>query len=257
MSEIPEQLKWYTPLRIGAGTGRPNWRVSVDEMTGCIEIKRTSLIHFVDILAVIFFCALISGGLYAAYTYAPIPEEMQIALFGSMVLVSPFLIFVVVMNAFLRRRKDSQFWNGSIRFRFDPQTSELFFPRENVTYRPTDCSKLILGCVRGSEMGILGKRGYGRSPCMDIAKSTQIFMLVFDKAGQWHRHDLSDDHGAVWKSYAHESGSKQFLQVADLLRPHLLFERFVKKYSSNECFDQQIEEFVKGSSFAGQMVCVV
>jgi hypothetical protein len=56
----------------------------------------------------------------------------------------------------------------------------------------------------------------------------------------WKRYNLSDDYNSdsnKWKTS--ESGSKQFMQVADLLQQHLLLELFVKDYSLDECYGQQ------------------
>jgi hypothetical protein len=66
---------------------------------------------------------------------------------------------------------------------------------------------------------------------------TQMFMLVLEKNGDWKRYNLSDDSLLSWQT--DESGSKQLIKLADLLRQHLPFEQFVRDYSSHECHEQQ------------------
>ena len=102
------------------------------------------------------------------------------------------------------------------------------------------------GCVRGAEaMEAEDFRMFGLRVWRAVGKrarvrSTQIFMLVLNQSGEWQRYNLADDHNSdsnKWKTS--ESGSKQFLQLADLLRQHLSFETFVKDYSLEECYEQQ------------------
>ena len=130
---------------------------------------------------------------------------------------------------------------GPLRFRLNPQNGELLFLKENITYGAGDYVKLVLGCVRGSKVEtvrwfaswLTGKK-------VMHSRSTQIFMLVLNQNGEWQRYNLTDDYNSgsnKWKTS--ESGSKQFLQLADLLRQHLVFETFVKNYSLDECYEQQ------------------
>ena len=73
MPSIPEQLKWYTPLGFGASSGGPAvWHVSVDEMTGCVEIKRAPLFKLAAVMMGIIVGAIIAGACFATYTYAPV-----------------------------------------------------------------------------------------------------------------------------------------------------------------------------------------
>ena len=241
MPEIPEQLKWYTPLKLGVGSGLLTWRISVDDWTGCIEIKRASFVRISTVLLSLLPCAFISWCLFGMYTSEELIDEARPFIFVAMILSPLFIVLAFVALDNFCSMADSRYWNEPLRFRFDPQRGELFFPRENITYRAGDYANLVVGCVRGSDMRGLIKR-FGA--WWDINKQrrlriqTQIFMLVFDKNDQWRRYTLSSDD--MWVAWiTPESGSKQFLQLADLLQQHLSFETFVKDYSLDECYEQQ------------------
>jgi len=246
MPEIPEQLKWYTPLNLGVGTGLSNWKISVDEMTSYIEIKRTPLVRLSIVLSALLFGAILSGMLFALYIDDDFIEEGKPFLFYAMILVPPLFVAVFVALDILCSLADSRHWNGPLRFRYNFQNGELFFSRENVIYRAGDYEKLILGCVRGADMEGYAKNFGGMWSLEWNVKSlnrrrlrqqTQIFMLVFDNNGEWQRHNLADDDWVTW--WGKESGSRQFIRIANLLERHLLFERFVKDYSLDECYEQQ------------------
>jgi len=245
MSEIPEQLKWYTPLKLGAGSGLSNWRISADEMTSCIEIKRTPPVRLSVVLSALLFGVLLSGMLFALYIDDDFIEAGKPFLFYAMILVPPLFVAVFVTLDILCSLADSRYWKGPLRFCYNFQNGKLSFSRENVTYRAGDYEKLILGCVRGADMAWLTKNFFGiwriewnvkslrrRQPRLQ----TQIFMLVFDNNGEWQRYNLADDWVTWWDK---ESGSRKFMQVAEQLERHLLFDRFVKDYSLDECYEQQ------------------
>ena len=239
MPEIPDPLKWYTPLKLGVGSGQSSWCVSVDEMTGCIEISRGPFVRFSTVLLSLLPCAFISCCLFGMYTSEELIDEARPFIFVAAILSPPFIVLAFVALDNFCSMADSRYWNEPIRFRFDPQNSELFFPRENMIYRAGDYTKLVLGCVRGADMeGYLKKFGtwWNTKGQRRLRFQTQIFMLVLDRNDQWQRYNLADD-VVKWKTS--ESGSKQFLQLADLLRRHLSFETFVKEYSLDECYEQQ------------------
>ena len=218
--EIPEQLKWFQPLKLGFGTGMSSWKVSADEATGSIEIKSTPFFKLSTVLTSLIFGALLSGMTYSLYTDEDLIAEARPFVFWAMILFPPLTVFTFVALDIFCTVADSRLWNGHLRFRFNLLNGELFFGRENITYRREDYSKLILGCVRGTSSR--DRRG----------NKTQIFMLVLDKNEQWNRHNFSNDAWITWRTT--ESGSKQFKKVADLLRPHLEFDEFVKAYSQDE-----------------------
>ena len=216
MPKIPEQLKWYTPLKLDTSTGRPNWRVSVDEMTGSVEIERAPLLKLVTMLLGIVLGVIVSGGFFVAGKADLVDIESRLVwLFFFPLLI----VFVIVAFDAFYTKANSRYWKGSLRFRFDPQNDELFFARENVTYRKGDYSKLVLGCVRGVDMKGAFKIGIawaklGNHRGRSFVEITQIFMLVLDKNDQWQRYNLADD-DVTWRTS--ESGSKQFMQVAEQL----------------------------------------
>jgi len=245
MPEIPEQLKWYTPLNIGSGALDMAWRVSIGE-TGYIEIKRALLFRFSGVLVGIVIGVICTGILFPVYAFDLEGDGKEPFLIGVMVLTLPFTIFLfVALDAFCTL-ENSKYWKGSLRFRFNPQNGELFFSRENVTYGAGDYAKLVLGCVRGTEvMEAEDFRMFGLRVWRTVGKrarvrSTQIFMLVLNQNSEWQRYNLADDYNSdsnKWKTS--ELGNKQFLQLADLLQQHLSFETFVKDYSLDECYEQQ------------------
>lgn len=239
MPEIPKQLKWYVPLGLGSVNGPPVWRVSADHRTGCVEIKRAPLLKFFSVMMGLFFGVLIVGALFAIRTYLPLDKEGETVVAFAMIFFPPFMLFAFVALDALVTVMNSQHWNGPLRFRFDPQNGEMFFPRENVTYRQGNYSKLILGCVRGADMkGAFKTFGVWMKQKKDgtLAQTTQIFMLVLDDNNEWKRYHLADD-WVPWPTG--ESGSKQFMNLTTKLRQFLLFDEFVKDYSMDECYEQQ------------------
>jgi hypothetical protein len=220
------------------------WRLSVDQKTGCVEIKRAPLVRLPTVLFGIALGAIAVIGLFIAFSFEPTDDaELSRCRMLVMVCSTPLCSCVFVPLDASTTLINSRYWKGSLRFRFDPQSGELFFPRENVTYGAGDYSKLVLGCVRGTERAspdkFFGMR-LTRKKSVAIAKSTQIFMLVLDQNDVWQRYNLADDHNSdsnTWKTS--ESGNKQFTKLADLLHRHFSFEQFVKDYSKDECYEQQ------------------
>jgi len=239
MPPIPEPMKWYTPLGLRQSRNELSvaWRVLVDQVTDCVEIKRSPL---VKLPAVLFgTCLGVFASIVFAFNFEP-PDNAEMACdqIFVIVLTPPFMILVGVALDAWTTQVNSRYWKGPLRFRYDSRNGELLFPRENVTYRQGDYSKLVLGCVRGAEMvtakGLWGVKKVARG------KSTQIFMLVLDQNDEWKRYNLCDDYNSdsnKWKT--NESGSKQFIKVAEILRQHFQFEQFIKDYSKDECYTQQ------------------
>ena len=241
MPEIPEKLKWYQPLGLAIFNGPLPWRVSVDEMSGIIEIKRAPLVKAVPIIMGICFGVVIGGVFWAIYSSALVDEEVKFVLVGGMIFFPLLMILGFPAIDALITVANSSHWKGPLRFRYGLQNGEMFFPRENVTYRREDYSKIVLGCVRGADMkGAFKKFGtwWKKKGDGSLAQITQVFLLVLDKNDEWKRYNLSDD-WVPWPT--RQSGSKSFTKVANCLRPHLEFEVFVRDYSLDECFAQQNE----------------
>jgi hypothetical protein len=266
MPEIPEKLKWFTPLDtslfdISLPYGQNVWRLFVDEMTGSIEVKRAPLLKFFTVVKAVVLAAITAGAFYAIYVYAPFDKvfgeggnELQRQVCAVLMVVAPLLMVIMIpANDAFMTVQNSKYWKGHLRFRYDPQSGELFFPRENVSYSLKDCSKIVLGCVRGVDKrgwtrvsknfgGVYYKVGGWHSEgglslrTTENTPTTQIFILVLDKNDKWQRHDISYDVGS-WQNS--ESGSKQFIQLVDRLQPFLSFDQFVKDYSQDECYEQQ------------------
>ena len=242
MPEIPEKLKWYQPLGLGSTNGPPPWRVYADEMSGNIEIKRAPLVKAASVVLGVFLAAVIGGACFAIYFYAPVDEKAKPVLIGCMIFFPLLMIFGIPAVDALMTVMNSFHWKGTLRFRYNTQNGELFFSRENVTYRREDYSKIVLGCVRGADMkGAFKKFGtwWKKKGDGSLAQITQVFLLVLDKNDEWKRYNLSDD-WVPWST--RQSGSKSFTKVANCLRPHLEFEEFVRDYSLDECFAQQNEQ---------------
>jgi len=219
MPEIPEKLKWYQPqYRWGRIVNGPiPWRIYVDDMTGCVEIKRTPLLHIYWVIVGMVAAGIFGGaGYYVSLKFGDAFSTIFMICFPLAMLV--FMPAVGALGVWV----DSTYWNGPLRFRYEPQNGELFFAKEKITYRPEDYSKLVLGCVEGAD---INKDEYN--------PTVQFFILVLDKNENWHRYTLSDDN-VSW-SWGH----KRFTQVVERLQPLLEFEVFVKEYSKDECFAQQ------------------
>jgi hypothetical protein len=239
MPEIPDPLKWYTPLKLGYPTEPPTWRMSVDKNTSGIAIKRVFMLR-PHILLVTFLMGTIGIGMcFVFYAFDLIGADEKPALIAWIIFLLPAALFIVMLLDIFAVWNCSRYWKGSLRFRFNPQNGELFFSRENVTYGAGDYTKLIFCCIRGATMAGAVKRRNEWFDCIGeelLKQGTQIYMLVLDNNSEWQRYNLADD-VVKWKTS--ESGSKQFLQLADLLRQHLSFETFVKDYSLDECYEQQ------------------
>ena len=227
--EIPERLKWFTPLK--RSTRNMNvpvpWRVSVDAMTRCVEIKRAPYFSLFYVILGLCVAAVFGGAGYFGYTHAS-DEKTRVALAAFMICAPvAIFIFLQLLGAGIVML-DSLRW-GQIRFRYNPENREVFFGKENVTYRPSDYSKLVFACVRGTD-----KEDAGRE--WRLVEITQVFVLLLDKNDQWRRYTLSDDI-AYWKTP--ETGSTQFMKLVDHLQPLLAFDQFVRDYSRDECEKQQ------------------
>ena len=230
MPEIPEKLKWYQPLALGVSSTPVPWRASVDEMTGCIEIKRAPLIKMSSVMLGLLL-AVIVGALFAlVYFYVPIEGDERMLVICGMGFPLMMIIGIPAVDA-LMTILHTWHWKGGLQFRFDPRSSELFFPKENATYCVIDGVKLVVGCVHGFDM----RRSSQRYPWI-----AQIFMLVLDKNGEWQRHNLTYD----WDIEEFFSKSKthvkpHFSRFVEKLRAHLEFEVFERDYSKDICFAQQ------------------
>ena len=217
--EVPEKLKWYQPQdRWGRIVNGPlPWRLYVDDMTGCVEIKRAPLFHIYWAIVGMVAAGIFGGAGYCAFL------NFGDAFSAIFMICAPLamIVFMPAVGAF-GVWEDSTHWNGPLRFRYEPQNGELFFAKEKITYRPEDYSKLVLGCVEGIDIAK-----------SEITETVQFFMLVLDKNEKWRRFNLSDD-DVTWSR-----GHKRFTQVIERLQPLLEFEVFAKKYSKDECFAQQ------------------
>jgi hypothetical protein len=249
MLEIPEKLKWYMPLGLKNSQNELSiaWRTSVDQMTGCIEIKRAPLVRLPGVLFGIGLGAFAFVMLFVLKSVEPTDDaELLHVQMLWMILSPPFLFFVAVGLDATATLRNSRYWKGSLRFRFNPQNGELFFPRENVTYSRMDYSKLVLGCIRGREI-VWNEKIFGvrlkRKKGVARRRSTQIFMLVLDQNDEWHRYNLADDYNSdsnAWKTS--ESGNKHYVKLVDQLQSLLTFDQFVRDYSRDECCTQQQEQ---------------
>jgi hypothetical protein len=234
MLDIPEQLKWYMPLNLGTGSGLSAWRLSVDDVTGCIEIKRSPLIQLSVVLGGLFIGTFLLVCLIGMYiSDEPVDKEKPFAI-AVMILCPLLSVCAFVALDIFCTMADCKYWTEPIRFRYDSHNGELLFPRENITYGVGDYKKIILGCVSGYDLQINvpwynKRRRYFRA-------HTQIFVLILDQNDEWKRYNLSNDR-VSWQN--NKSGSRQFIKLADLLGQHLQFEQFVKGYSTDKCYVQQ------------------
>jgi hypothetical protein len=246
MPEIPEKLKWYLPFGLGNYffATQPNWRVCVDEITGCVEIRRAPLLEPIAVMAIVLGTILV-GGIYVVDFGEK--ENVRGLIMFYVVLFPIGVIMLSALNAFLILR-NSKYWKKPLRFRYDPKSSELFFPRENVLYQKQDYVKLVLGCVRGSDLRKCPPKKFGMYWMVSgsCKPTTQVFVLVLDKNNEWIRYNLSDDcyHRFDWQSTrelgtTRELGSRQFIRVVATLQPLFAFEQIVKDYSMDECYEQQ------------------
>ena len=168
MPEIPEKLKWYQPLKLAFRKRLLAWRVSVDEITGNVEIKRAPLIQGSSVVFGLAYSAVVWGISFALYHWLPGNEEGKMVSADCMLVLPPIAFVWCLMFDAVTTLLNSRHWKGVLRFRFDPQNGKLFFPKENMTYRQKDCQKIILGCVRGwdkrgwSKMGIVHYKIGGR-----------------------------------------------------------------------------------------------
>jgi len=83
MPEIPEKLKWYTPLGLGSFAYShfpPPWKIIADELTSCVEIKRTPLIRIFTVAAALGMTAMAIalGTLVGLLFYLFDPEDQEV-----------------------------------------------------------------------------------------------------------------------------------------------------------------------------------
>jgi hypothetical protein len=222
MPEIPEKLKWYQPQNRWCRTENMpfTWRIVVDDMTGCVEIKRAPLFSLPWAIVSFVVASIFFGVGYWCFYNGQVKAGTFMTVFPA--ILFPFMLAVGALGVW----EDSTHWNGPLRFRFTSQNGELFFAKENVTYKPDDYTKLILGCVGGAD-----RRDEHRN--MDIHYTIQFFMLILDKNDEWQRYNLADD------NVPRSRGRGRFKQVVDQLQPLLLFGQFVDDYSEDECYAQQ------------------
>ena len=241
MPEIPKKLKWYTPLGLVESANLPPfWQVTIDTMTGSVEIKRSPLIRLATIVPVSVLGMFFGGVCLVCYIYdVPRTEREGIVEFYGIFFAPLFTLFLFVALDMFFTMANARHWRGSLRFRCDLQNGELFFARENQTYQRAEYQTLVLGCVRGvpSMKMLVKKFGVWCRLWCGSTRITQIFILVLDENDEWKRYDLADDSAVSWRTS--ESGSRQFVKLVEQLQPLLTFDTFVRDYSRDECYEQQ------------------
>ena len=123
---IPEQLKWYTPLGLQNSQSELSiaWCTSVDDMTGCIEIKRAPFVKLSAALCGIMIGTFATGILSLVYIFDLGREDAEPLLVSIMFSVLPFTIFLLVALDAFCTLLNSRYWKGSLRFRFDPHNPQ-------------------------------------------------------------------------------------------------------------------------------------
>jgi hypothetical protein len=152
MPEIPEKLKWYIPKKYSVKmTGGFAWHVVVDEMTNCVEIKRVPLFRLFWVIVGFIAAGIFGSPAYVMLYMNGLPSDgfdWAVTIIFGICVPLVMIVFMPAVGA-LGVMMHSSDWNTPLRFRYNPQNGELFFAKENVTYRPEDYTKLVLCCVWG------------------------------------------------------------------------------------------------------------
>jgi len=235
---IPDKFMRFVPIDAGVSTGEPHWIVAEDNIEQCVDVKRRNLFT-TQVICLGIFLFIVGVSFLAYFNVRAVADNASlIALIVLNVVgtVITLLMSVGVVAAHaLMCYSNSRYWKGPLHFRYRLDLQELFFPRENHVYRQSECKRIILGYIIGYDTRHMWKRfgvpmTGGRGGGMGGNPLCQCFVLVQTSTDEWKRHEIG---------YDLTRSRKQFNKLVSILQPLTNCEVLYRKYSLNECFDEQ------------------
>ena len=234
---IPTDLLLYEePENWAYGNGEPNWQVN-KMGTNEIIVKRAPLFPISS-----FYLAAIVGILFSALVYAigflPLDNETRLVYRIVCPLIVVMTIIAIPLMLAYVVHCNSVYWGTIIRFSYNPTTELLKFARENKTYLRHELQNIIICCIWGFDTETMERLQFGllhTGEGLSSAPRTQCFFLIQTNDFQWHRHLIGQDLARTGSKY----GSPPFENLVKYLQPLTNCEVFFKKYTIDECYDQQ------------------
>ena len=236
-TSIPGQYLHFIPISVGLSTGPPHWITTKDDSAQYVDVKRQKLFPIQSICMGLFLFAfamtfLVYFNARAIDNNAPPVLLIVLNLIGVAI---AFLMSAGVVGGYAWMcYSNSQYWKGTLYFRYKLDSQELFFSRENHVYRQNDCKRIILGCIIAYDtrrmtkvFGIPVQGGNTRTFC---GSKCQCFVLILTDTDEWKRYEIG---------YDLTRSKKQFNKLVSILQPLTNCEVFYRKYSLLESFDEQ------------------
>jgi len=240
---IPVELTNFVP-EVNTSNSMPTWRLDTDRDNGTVEINTNvwskSLIAI--IVGIFAFMSLIIGiGLYFISYF---PEDTKIT--TMLYVLFPFCGYsagLIISGIFVAvTMKNAALWKKRCRFRFDQNTNELYFSREDKRYSAHDYSSVVIGVTNGYNLRDLSQYQYLNKelPRQQITSSsrnsvdvpervTELFFLIQRNDGTWTRHLV-----------AYDQNTKAIERAAVQLQEMLNCRLATRNMSSRECAITQL-----------------
>jgi hypothetical protein len=234
---IPENLLNFVPMDSGFASGPPHWIASKDIVEHCIDVKRQQLVPMSSVwLSIVLFVILATLLVYLNVVFhvrnVDFLRLVVLNLSGGVIAIfTPLVVLCIYAWA---TYDNSSYWKGALHFRYRLNTQELFFPRENQIYLQKECERIIMVHIIGYDLrGQVKRFGlYGAPGNHQFSANTrhQTCILVLLNTGRWERHEIGYD---LYRA------KRQFDKLVEMLQPLTNCEVIVKKYTRDECYDQQ------------------
>ncbi|MCL2347009.1 MAG: DUF3592 domain-containing protein [Planctomycetaceae bacterium] len=240
---IPVELTDFVPEEY-LPTMMPTWRFEPDPFRETVEIKnRVFSKNLVALLVGMFvFCSVLVGIICYFVSRHPINPLggaiyllIPLCTYTAMSVMGGIFIAVSMQNAAL--------WKNKCRFRFDKNSGELFFSREDKRYAADDYDEVTVGVTHGYNIRDLPqyrKPDTGSSPPKFRFSSrsdsieppmrvTQLYLLVHGSDGNWTRHLVVYDQNT-------KAIQRAALQLQEMLQCRLV----TREMSVRECAAMQL-----------------
>lgn len=248
--DIPEELQWFDSLKYryqGVGYHRygseDDWSIVADEQTGVVEMRKIEKnpVSWKTML-LRFGACLIPFIVVVAIMFPWMDVLLRVLVCTLAPMIFAFLAGFLFLMAKSQQELDDLIWKGPIRFRFDPNTGEMEFPLDEKSYRKDEYRKAVLYVIRGLDMSTsvkrLGMIFYKDNRRRELPRAMQYVLLVLDRENRWHRHLLANDWFWEERHWKYPTGTDRFLRCAELLKPLVGDDAFIRSYSKEESFKQ-------------------
>ena len=238
-SNIPEELTRFIAYDTGT-INLPMWKIEHDRKSGEILFCKNSpfnkwvgLSIAIPSIACIIIAVLVN--LFSTiFPQGVLPQvlEREIPFFTTCVTIAtivavPFFCVVAPFVNWIVINYNSAYWGGPTRFRYNIETREIYFPRERVSYKPTDYLKLVFGYTTGYDTRNAWQPLYGgmSMPGAHEAnlKQAQFYIIILKNDGQWVRYTLATDMSLT-----------TIKQAIVIMKNYMIFEVITRKMSVKE-----------------------